>query len=464
MGEVSSFFGRFHPILVHFPIGILWLAFVFELLSRTKKFKKVKFAVEPSLLIGAGGAVFAALSGFLLSQEGGYEEKLLQNHQWLGIGTAIFSLLTYLFHRRTFLLKEKQRKRLRIIVFIPLMVLLIATGHLGGSMTHGEDFLTPNSAEGEELTKQVSFSKDSNFYKHIIAPLLEKKCYSCHNAKKQKGQLRLDEVEFILKGGKHGVVVKPANATESELYKRLILPAEDEHHMPPKGRPQLTNNEVDVLYGWMEAGASFDKKISEFVDKKIVQYIESLEETSATVELDDTAIPELDAERIVELRAKGIIVMPLSQNTKFAKAFFINPATITDKEVELLTPFKQQLIQLKLTRTAISNSALKTLSTFGNLRSLELDYTAITDEAINQLKELNKLERLNLVSTKVTDKGILALAALPSLKEVFIFNTRVTKQAIVDFQKRNQKVFLDTGNYTLKTLASDTIVHTRKSK
>jgi hypothetical protein len=68
------------------------------------------------------------------------------------------------------------------------------------------------------------------------------------------------------------------------------------------------------------------------------------------------------------------------------------------------------------------------------------------------------------VSTKVTDKGILALAALPSLKEVFIFNTRVTKQAIVDFQKRNQKVFLDTGNYTLKTLASDTIVHTRKSK
>ena len=231
--------------------------------------------------------------------------------------------------------------------------------------------------------------------------------------------------------------------------------------MSPKGRDQLTHAEIDLLYAWIATGASFDKKIGEFTDEKIVTYLTALRETVTSVALDDTAIPALDEQLIVELRAKGIIVMPLSKNIKFAKAFFLNPKTITDKELELLKPFAQNLISLKLTRTSISEKSSSTLADFKNLRVLELDYTAITDQALMQLTTLTKLERVNLVSTPITEKGIISLASLASLKEIYLFNSKVTKQGLIDFHTKNPNIMLDTGNYKLRVRPTDTLVYTR---
>ena len=54
-------------------------------------------------------------------------------------------------------------------------------------------------------------------FKELVTPILEAKCIGCHGADKQKGKLRLDTIEAILKGGSEGLAVVAGNVTESSL-------------------------------------------------------------------------------------------------------------------------------------------------------------------------------------------------------------------------------------------------------
>ena len=85
---------------------------------------------------------------------------------------------------------------------------------------------------------------------------------------KRKASFRLDEPAFILKGGKDGEVIKPGNADESDMIKRLLLPRNDEDHMPPKEKPQLKDNEIALMHWWIATGATFDKKTKELEHQK----------------------------------------------------------------------------------------------------------------------------------------------------------------------------------------------------
>ena len=138
MDFITALFGRFHPLLVHLPIGILFIAFLFEWLSATKKFKPLRKAVQPALFWGGLFAIAAAISGYFLRQEGGYEAGIADLHQNLGIATAVLCIIVYALRRRTkfWIADPVRRKRLRIILFIPLILLLSLTGHWGGSLTH----------------------------------------------------------------------------------------------------------------------------------------------------------------------------------------------------------------------------------------------------------------------------------------------------------------------------------------
>jgi hypothetical protein len=82
--------------------------------------------------------------------------------------------------------------------------------------------------------------------------------------KSKKGKLRMDDPEHLLKGGKNGEIITPGSAAESELMKRLLLPESNEHHMPPKGKPRLTENQVALLHWWLESGAALIKKLKTF--------------------------------------------------------------------------------------------------------------------------------------------------------------------------------------------------------
>src|SRR6478609_5619359 len=70
--EVGLFFGRFHPIAVHLPVGVLFLAALMDVLGmlRGPVAQGIKPAITFVIGIGAFGAIIAVIFGILLSREG----------------------------------------------------------------------------------------------------------------------------------------------------------------------------------------------------------------------------------------------------------------------------------------------------------------------------------------------------------------------------------------------------------
>ncbi|KKX50463.1 hypothetical protein L950_0210160 [Sphingobacterium sp. IITKGP-BTPF85] len=98
--ELMNFTGRWHPVLVHFPIGMLVVACVLALFSRKESYKNIGPAISLSLLFGSVAAILACFTGYLLSLQGGYEQDTLNFHQWLGLAVAAISFF-YIFYIRT---------------------------------------------------------------------------------------------------------------------------------------------------------------------------------------------------------------------------------------------------------------------------------------------------------------------------------------------------------------------------
>ena len=99
---------------------------------------------------------------------------------------------------------------------------------------------------------------DTLVFTGIVKPILVNSCTSCHGDKKQKKKLRLDSLEAIMKGGKDGAVVVPGTASNSDLLERIRLDLNDDDHMPPKGKHQLSDQEIMILEWWINAGAPGD--------------------------------------------------------------------------------------------------------------------------------------------------------------------------------------------------------------
>src|SRR5258705_2756173 len=77
--------------------------------------------------------------------------------------------------------------------------------------------------------KGVTYAKD-------IRSIFEASCFRCHGEDKQKGDLRLDTLEAVLKGGEDGKVVVPGKSKISVLL-AAVAQLDDEIAMPPKRRP-----------------------------------------------------------------------------------------------------------------------------------------------------------------------------------------------------------------------------------
>lgn len=472
MNHLFSFFGRFHPLLVHLPIGILFLAFIFDLLSFQKRFRRFSIAVQPSILIGWIFSVLAVISGFSLSQEGGYEDHTLAIHRNFGIATALYCFILYLLRRNlnTVRLEKAKRFPLRFFLFIPLILLVSVTGHYGGSLTHGEDFLTEfasleNSVEDNAISKILAIKNDDEavLYRDAIQPVLEAKCYSCHSSKKQKGDLRLDGVEFISKGGKHGAIIENGHADSSSLYSRLMLPIENEHHMPPEEKTQLSSAEIDLIKLWINEGADYDKQIKNFSEsKKISQFIGLIIESASQKELVPREnVTAADENILKELRASGAIVLPMSNTSNYLSVSFVNQKDLSAQDLQNLIRIKDQLIHLKLSSTNISDEGMTSVGRLENLQWLYLDNTSITDGSLAQLSNLKKLRYLNLVGVDVSDNGLLAFENPDELEEIYLYRTKVTKEGIQQLIQKHPKLKIDTGSYKLPSLPTDTLVHKR---
>lgn len=256
------FLGRFHPVLVHLPIGILAVLGILELVARSNKHKHAADSAGYLLSIAMPLAALASWLGWLLSREGGYDPVLVRNHLWAGVATTLLSAACAAF----FYFNLKKAYRFTLLVTI---ILLAVTSHWGGSLTHGKDHLVRYAPDflknifprhGKAVTTAPSPAeapgRTEPDYSSRVQPVLDKYCVSCHGPEKAKGDLRMDSFELLSShSGKRPAVV-PGEAANSEMIIRLKLPAEDEDHMPPEGKPQPSAQEIALLEQWINAGAS----------------------------------------------------------------------------------------------------------------------------------------------------------------------------------------------------------------
>jgi mono/diheme cytochrome c family protein len=454
--NISEVIGRLHPVLVHLPIGILLLAGLFQLLALKPKYAGVHAATSIALFWGMIAAIASCISGYLLSQSGDYDEELVDKHKWSAFATAFVSIIAYLFNRW-----ENVFAKWAILLMV---IGIIITGHLGGSLTHGTDYLTKGFSKEDPTQKEIKPLADvqeANVYAEVIQPIFQNKCYTCHNKSKKKGGLRLDEPSFILKGGKDGEVIKPGNADESDMIKRLLLPRNDEDHMPPKEKPQLKENEIALIHWWIATGATFDKKARELEQpEKIKPILLSLQkEVKKTLpDVPQKTVEPADEKIIKQLREKGVVIIPVTRNTNYLSANFVTVDSITEKEITLLGSLKKQLVWLNISDKNIPDSALKTIGQLTNLTRLQLDNTSITDKGIGQLQTLINLQYLNLVGTKVTSQGLVQLKDLPSLQAIYLYKTFINSSEWTQLKNNFPKVTLDTGGYNVPFLETDTMI------
>jgi len=456
---ISEFIGRLHPALVHLPVGILVLAFLLQCIGYKDKTGAYHKALVVVLGIGAITAVISCISGFVLSKHDDYDPDLVGWHQWMGITTAIVCIAAYFLYRGNTLVRFKWP------AMIALVVLISITGHMGGTLTHGEGYLTgPLMGGGNGITteqKPIANVQEAMVYDSVIQPMLQRKCYSCHNANKRKGGLRMDQPDLLMLGGKNGKIIVNGNAAESEMIKRILLPKEEEHHMPPKEKPQLTENEIALLHWWISSGAAFNKKVKELPQPATVQpalaALQQPKQSSQSVsDVPKEEIGAADEAAIKKLTDKGVIVLPVAQNSHYLMANFVSARAITNKDLELLAPLKKQLIWLKLGSMPINDSAMEAIGKCTNLTRLQLEYTGITDAGLGKLNNCKQLHYLNLVGTKVTAKGVMALNGIKELQSLYVYQTSVTAADTAALRKVFPKAQIDLGGYVVPVLETDT--------
>ncbi|ULQ54179.1 c-type cytochrome domain-containing protein [Flavihumibacter fluvii] len=462
--SIGELMGRFHPALVHLPIGILMIACIFQWIAVREKFTGLKPAIPLMLLWGGICAFFSCITGYFLSQSADYNEELVFSHKWLGIITATASLgIYYLYQKRV---AESIVKWMTVGLF----GLITITGHIGGSLTHGEDYLTELWSFGTE--KQVALApipqiQEVQLYKDVVNPILEARCYGCHGATKQKGKLRLDSKSGIEKGGEEGDVLVPGKPEESELIKRLLLSMDAKKHMPPKNKSQLTAEEIALLHWWVNKGADFSKKVKDIEQPESIKPVLLALQTGKTgvivkkiPDVPETPVIAGNKDSIAALQKSGVSVIPVAQNSNYLSVNFISALVVNDTLIRLLEPLKDQLVWLKMDGVKLSDSAIAVLSKCTQLRRLQLNNTGLTDQQLTNLATLTNLQSINLVGTAVTPKGLLSLARLPHLKTIYIYKTSMAAGDWTILQQNLKGITLDTGNYLVPTLPTDTVIVT----
>lgn len=422
--DLITFIGRFHPLWVHLPIGFLMIAVLFKAYVVWRKKPELQEAVTFSLFLGAISAFVAAVLGFLLSRSGGYEDGLLDVHVVAGWMTVIISAIAWWINKH----EDRFSKKLNYTALGFMILALSVTGHFGGSLTHGEDYLTAYAPFGDkqEETKGRVLAKveDAEVFTDVIQPVLRSKCQSCHRPGKTKGELNLVSYETMLKGGENGPVVISGDPENSELIRRVTLPSDHDDFMPAEGKKPLTEEEIQVLIWWINNGKA-DPKISLMdADEEIITWAKPRLNILGE---EKTLAVSIDTVHLKALEKMGFRVRILSHESGALDVVLPSDAAKgqASELLKALLPVKEQIYWLSLAGTGIQDADLSQVAQFSNLHRLRIENNPITDSGISALGSLSKLESLNLNGTKVSEAGLESLAKIQSLKSLYLWNTAI---------------------------------------
>lgn len=449
---IAQFIGRFHPVVLHLPIGMLVWVLILEtgnLFSR----KPGRPSSRMPMLFTAISAVTAALLGFVLYQSTpDYDAELVERHLYGGLFFACATVATFAFKSWVDTLDGRGAWLYRILL-LGCAGVMGFTSHDGASLTHGKGYLTDHAPDplrkllGLPERKPVESAPAADInerivYSQIIVPILEQKCYSCHNADKQRGKFRMDDYELLLAGGKEGDGIIPGNAAGSNVIVRIELPDDDDEHMPPEGKKDLDPHELVLLKWWIDQGAPMEAKLMELAaTDEVRDAIANLVPMAAPAPVEK---PEADLSNELVNEIKRLQAeFPAALNYEFQGARTLTfTATgmreqFGDEQLAMLKPVLPAMSSLDLSHTSVTDEGVRLLAGATNLKSLRLAGTSLSDVSLETLSGLRNLESLNLYGTQVTGQGVMMLASLEGLGNLYLWQTQVDEDSL---QKLRQKM------------------------
>ena len=447
------FLGRFHPLVVHLPIGFLIFAFVLELYGRWKRDFAVSMAIEFALLGGAISAAVASVLGYMLSLSGDYEQDMLDTHFWFGIATTLVAFLAWSILSGKLHIPKLNGLKANIAGLTLVVILVAITGHYGGNLTHGSDYLVKYAPFGRTekvVLPPIDKLEEAAVYDYLVNPILETKCNSCHNSSKKKGGLSFQDSVAIKKGGKNGEVFIAGNVAKSEMIRRTMLDPHHEDYMPPEGKTPLTDEEKSILSFWIEkANADFEIKMGDLETPEEITSIASnmlgLEDVTGKSGIPLPKVSQINEEILKDITGEGFKVRELIFESGLYEVVlppnFISSGNSTelDGKLEKLLPMKDNIIWLSLKDNDVQDRHLKTIGQFVNLQKVELEKNPITDVGISEITGIQSITGLNLYQTKITSSSFENFIRMKGLERVYAWGTAITEDEVASFAKKENR-------------------------
>lgn len=447
--DIVLFLGRFHPLVVHLPIGFLVFAFLLEVFSRVKKNPVLTTAIPLALFLGGVSALVACILGYMLSLSGDYNENALDSHFWFGVVTTVLAFLAWLIRIEKIKLSNYKKLQPNIAALTLLVIVISVTGHYGGNLTHGSDYLVKylpfNKEEKKELAA-VTNLEEAEVYRHLVAPILDNKCISCHNQSKKKGGLSMVDSVSIHSGGKNGPVLVPGSATKSELVKRVLLDPHSKDFMPPEGKTPLTDEEIAIITYWINSSnAGFKTKVANVKTPENITTIAStmLGLTNSNSSEALPTVTKVSEQLIASIEKEGFRLRELVfDSSLFEVVLDVNTIQEETKDqlhnkLEKLLPIKENIIWLSLESNGITDENVKVISQFTNIQKLKLGKNPISDNAVEYLTNLQKMTSVNLFETNITAKSLRVFSKMKNLKYAYVWKTNIKQKDLEGYSSNN---------------------------
>ncbi len=391
-GLFFQWIGKLHPLALHFPVVFGILIAIYLLFFQLRR-----FPVDTERLLLAINAVIASsvvICGLLLSGQNAYDHDLLNLHKWGGISVALFSWL-FLY------LTDLNNRFKRYFAFVFLFVLIGST-HKGAQLTHGVNALSfpQPSLSGSKL--KTASDSSATLYELGIAPVLSQKCISCHGTDKMKGNLQLNSAENILKGGKHGDILKGDANSSPLLLQRIHLPLNDEKHMPPEGKLQLTSEEISFLTSWVKRGANFKIKSDQLSPNDSLLLLTK----NSRVDSDQKFEPKGNLPDLTAFNSDYCTTNYLFHGSDEVEVNFFQGIFYNHENLKKLEKIKNQIVSLNMQGMPLKKEDLEIIGRFINLQEINLNGTKLEISALNILKSLPQLKSVSICGIEFDEAAL----------------------------------------------------------
>lgn len=447
--ELFDFLGSLHPLMVHLPIGIILLTIAIDVFMRNKN-NSVQRVITMGWFFSFFSGLLAALFGWFLGDSGYYFEEQINIHRWSGVALVLLSFMIWIL----LFINFRFNKSFKQSINITAIILLMLTGHFGGEMTHGQNYLFDNLPFVKKeisltpLSEVESSEVDSLYvFEDLIFPVLEEKCITCHNENRAYGGLNMNAFESMMEGGNSGSGIQKGKPYESLIYKRISFPQDHPKFMPPAGVP-MSYDQIAIMEWWIDKGAKKQMPINlARNDAKMLRLMEVLYKFDLREKtyLETLKLPGLSSEELNGLNDEKFIWRFLNAEKSFLDVKF-TAKTIQKVDLLIMQKVKENVTWLNLADCMLSDELLSYLGTFRNLTRLKIQKNPlVTDKGIDGLKELKNLSELNLYGTSVTDAAFSTLGQMTALKKLFLWNTLVTPSGIKNFKTQNPEIEVIAG-------------------